>query len=751
MYGGLDSAGSLSSLHQILHKESHCQLLCCPLIHGKLQKVWSMTQLGSFRGLSMTSNTEREASVKNMEFLSCPFATSPGQPSPLGPSAVESGVNFALYTKHATDVTLCLSLTSDKEKPMIEIRLDPLTNKTGDVWHVCFENLPLNNIVYGYRVDGPQGWESGHRFDKTLVLIDPYAKLVEGRRVFGDTSHKVAKFLGTFDFSQQFDWGNDDSRSRIPEANLIIYEMNVRAFTADESSKLAGDLRGTYLGVIEKIPHLVELGINAVELLPVFEYDEFEFQRRPNPRDHMVNTWGYSTINFFSPMSRYASRGGGPIAASTEFKMMVKALHQAGIEVILDVVYNHTNEADDQFPYTTSFRGIDNLTYYMVDTTSFVQLRNYSGCGNTLDCNHPVVMELVLDSLKHWVKEYHVDGFRFDLASCLCRGGDGEPLSSPPVIRAIAKDPALANCKLIAEPWDCEGLYQVGCFPNWDRWAEWNGKYRDDVRRFIKGDDAMKSSFATRLSGSADMYHVNNRKPFHSLNFVIAHDGFSLYDLVAYNQKHNEANGEGGKDGSNDNFSWNCGIEGETSDPHVVSLRSRQMKNFHVALMLSLGTPMFLMGDEYAHTRFGNNNSYGHDTDLNHFQWDKLVKQASHFRFFQKVIELRKKHPLLGRDSFLQEGDVTWHETDWENPGSRFLAFTFHDKEEKGEEIYAAFNAHTFFNNILLPASASGRSWYRVIDTNLPSPADVIEDGIQIQGGTYNMAPFSAIVLLAKP
>ncbi|MCO5589224.1 hypothetical protein L7F22_043190 [Adiantum nelumboides] len=555
-YGGLDSADSLSSLHQILHKGSHCQLLCCPLLHGKLQKVWSMTQLGSFRGLSMTSNTEREASVKNMEFLSCPFSTSPGQPSPLGPSAVETGVNFALYTKHATDVTLCLSLTSDKKKPMIEILLNPLTNKTGDVWHVCVENLPLNNIVYGYRVDGPQGWESGHRFDKTLVLIDPYAKLVEGRRVFGDTSQKVAKFLGTFDFTQQFDWGNDDSRPRIPEKDLIIYEMNVRAFTADESSKLAGDLRGTYLGVIEKIPHLVELGINAVELLPVFEYDEFEFQRRPNPRDHMkkgkeelslryygpfqiteqindisfrlrlpdtwkihnvfhvnlwktfgdvpddgepdeqpeveaneeilvpeqvlahkvtkkgkarrrfliefknfpafdakwmeeedlaytpqilklyleafgiycipyecgtagvlrlsssrpsmvccrcpeVNTWGYSTINFFSPMSRFASGGGGPIAASTEFKMMVKAFHQAGIEVILDVVYNHTNEADDQFPYSTSFRGIDNLTYYMVDTTSFVQLRNYSGCGNTLDCNHPVVTELVLDSLKH--------------------------------------------------------------------------------------------------------------------------------------------------------------------------------------------------------------------------------------------------------------------------------------------------------------------------------------------------------------
>ncbi|KDO81054.1 hypothetical protein CISIN_1g0039772mg, partial [Citrus sinensis] len=388
---------------------------------------------------------------------------------------------------------------------MIELPLDPRVNKTGDIWHICIEDLPRSEVLYGYRVDGPRDWHQGHRFDSSIVLIDPYAKLVEGRRHFGDASAKLSKFLGTYEFeSLPFDWGDNYKLPNIPEKDLVIYEMNVRAFTGDESSGLDPEIRGSYLGLIQKIPHLLELGINAVELLPVFEFDEMEFQRRRNPRDHMVNTWGYSTINFFSPMSRYAAGGGGPLKASWEFKEMVKALHGAGIEVILDVVYNHTNEADDANPYTTSFRGIDNKVYYMVDGTG--QLLNYAGCGNTLNCNHPVVMELILDSLRHWVVEYHVDGFRFDLASVLCRGTDGSPLNAPPLIRAIAKDAILSRCKIIAEPWDCRGLYLVGKFPNWDRWAEWNGKYRDDLRKFIKGDPGMKGILATRISGSSDLY-----------------------------------------------------------------------------------------------------------------------------------------------------------------------------------------------------------------------------------------------------
>ncbi|KAM3710240.1 hypothetical protein ACJW31_01G014300 [Castanea mollissima] len=641
----------------------------------------------------------------------------PGQAFPLGVSEVENGINFAIFSQHASAVTLCLSFPERWDGEMMELALDPHLNKTGDIWHICIEDFPRSNVLYGYRIDGPRDWHRGHRFDSSIVLLDPYAKLVEGRRYFGDASKKFSSFLGTYDFeSLPFDWGETYKLPNIPEKDLVIYEMNVRAFTFDESSELDPKIRGSYLGVIEKIPHLLELGINAVELLPVFEFDEFEFQRRRNPRDHMINTWGYSTINFFAPMSRYASDGGGPFNASREFKEMVKALHGAGIEVILDVVYNHTNEADDANPYTTSFRGIDNKVYYMLDANNNGQLLNFSGCGNTLNCNHPVVMELILDSLRHWVVDYHVDGFRFDLTSVLCRGTDGSPLNAPPLIRAIAKDSVLSRCKIIAEPWDCGGLYLVGRFPNWDRWAEWNGKYRDDIRRYIKGDTGMKGSFATRVSGSADLYKVNKRKPYHSVNFIIAHDGFTLYDLVSYNLKHNDANGEGGNDGCNDNFSWNCGFEGETDDVSIKSLRSRQMKNFHLALMISQGTPMMLMGDEYGHTRYGNNNSYGHDTAINHFQWG--------------------------------QGDVTWHEDNWDNYESKFLAFTLHDNN--GGDIYLAFNAHDYYVKASIPRPPVKKSWFRVVDTNLGSPDDFVTDGVPGIGSTYNIAPYSSILLEAK-
>ncbi|KAM7520803.1 hypothetical protein LguiB_019765 [Lonicera macranthoides] len=719
----------------------------------------------------------------------------PGQAHPLGVSEVENGINFAIFSQHATSVTLCLSLPESSivsatiqliderrgrknfnfpiygdsfsrgkheklDVGMIELPLDPHVNKTGDIWHISVEDLPRSKFLYGYRIDGPRDWQQGHRFDRSIVLIDPYAKLIEGRRVFGDVSDKASNFLGTYDFNTlPFDWGSHYKLPNIPEKDLVIYEMNVRAFTADESSGLHKDIRGSYLGVIEKIPHLLELGINAVELLPVFEFDEFEFQRRPNPRDHLINTWGYSTINFFAPMSRYASAGGGPVHASQEFKEMVKALHKVGIEVILDIVYNHTNEADDAHPYTTSFRGIDNKVYYMVDVNNSGDLLNFSGCGNTLNCNHPVVMELILDSLRHWVKEYHVDGFRFDLASVLCRGTDGSPLSAPPLIRAIAKDGVLSRCKIIAEPWDCGGLYLVGRFPNWDRWAEWNGKYRDDIRRFIKfnaavglqGDTGMKATFATRVAGSADLYKVNKRKPYHSINFITAHDGFTLYDVVSYNFKHNDANGEGGNDGCNDNFSWNCGYEGETADTNITALRSRQIKNFHLALMASQGTPMMLMGDEYGHTRYGNNNSYGHDTGLNNFQWEQVcaIFQFSFDRFFSEMIKFRHSRHVFGRENFIGKSEVTWHEDNWDNNESKFLAFTLHDGN--GGDIYLAFNAHDYFVKIPIPSPPQRRHWVRVVDTNLESPEDFVPEGVPGIGNTYRVAPYSSILLEAKP
>ncbi|KAL3693890.1 hypothetical protein R1sor_007541 [Riccia sorocarpa] len=721
-------------------------LQCAKWYPSKVKMADGTSHVRSVKAQAASLNSPRTA-----------IRTTSGKSSPLGVSELEGAVNFALFSEHASSVSLCLYIgvsdPTEPGEPTFEIVLDAERNKTNNIWHICVEDIPLAGVLYGYRVDGPKGWEAGHRFDNSKVLIDPYAKYVEGRRIFADLSKRNTPFLGTYDLkSEGFDWGENYKLPAIPEADLVIYEMNVRAFTADESSGVDPKHRGSFLGAIEKIPHLVELGVNAVELLPIFEFDELEFQRLKNPRDHLINTWGYSTINFFSPMARYSSSGGGPVKASVELKQMVKAFHDAGIEVILDVVYNHTNESDDKTPYTTSFRGIDNLVYYIVDLNSYVQLANYTGCGNTFNCNHPQVMELVLASLRHWVTEYHIDGFRFDLASSLCRDTNGSPLSSPPLIKAIARDPVLARCKVIAEPWDCGGLYLVGGFPNWDRWAEWNGIYRDDLRKFIKGDPGLKSALATRLSGSGDLYNNHQRKPYHSINFVIAHDGFTLYDLVAYNSKHNEANGEQGNDGSNDNYSWNCGVEGETDNADVNALRQRQMKNFHLALMVSQGSPMMLMGDEYGHTRFGNNNSYGHDSSLNNFQWKKLEERKdSLFRFFSQAIKFRRQHPLLGREHFLTDKDVTWHEDNWGNYDSRFLAFTLNaTSSEACGELYTAFNAHDYFIRAPLPRPPDGKRWFRVADTNLPSPTDFVFDGVEGVQETYNIAPFSSILLIAK-
>lgn len=685
-----------------------------------------------------------------------------GDAEPLGPSATtDGGVNFAVRcASSAQAVTLCAYDAEDdwtRVKPRFEVPM----MRTGDVWHVkVISGMVRSGMRYGYRINGEGGWDTGQRFDATKVLMDPYAPLVEARRkVFGEWSkHKVSgdtndpDMLSGYDFeSAPFDWRGVES-PQIDEKDMIVYEMTVRAFTADASSGLDADARGSYAGVAAKVEHLKSLGVNVVELLPVFEYDEMEFQRIPNPRDHMVNTWGYSTMSFFAPMTRFGKKGCSAREASREFKEMVRALHAAGIQVILDVVYNHTGEMNDELPNTCSMRGIDNKTYYMTDTNQYVQMLNFTGCGNTLNANNPYVSQFILDSLKHWVKEYHVDGFRFDLASALCRDEQGHPMNSPPLIRAIAKDPELAHVKLIAEPWDCGGLYQVGSFPNWDRWSEWNGAYRDVLRRFIKGDEGMKSDFARRISGSSDMYHHNNRKPYHSVNFITAHDGFTLRDLVSYNTKHNMANGEFNNDGANDNYSWNCGHEGDTSDESVKALRWRQMKNFHVALMISQGTPMMLMGDEYGHTRHGNNNTYGHDDKLNNFQWNELDSQKEHyFRFASEMVKFRRLHPLLGRETFLTDADVTWHEDRWDDPQSKFLAFTLHDSAGYGcGDLYIAFNAHEFYVDAALPSPPNGKRWARIVDTNLPSPEDFIVKGKFGVESRYNVAPRGCVILMSK-
>lgn len=681
-------------------------------------------------------------------------SVSKGFPSPLGPSKTETGINFALFSNNANSVTLCLFDANGK--PMGEIPLDAKSNKTGTVWHVLVEGLPGSGVTYGYKVNGGGDWSTGCRWEPNKVLLDPYAPLVFGRKrwakrdEFEQFQGKAgSRFLGTFDFdSAPFDWGDDYKRPSHNPKDLIVYEMAVRAFTADASSGVESNLRGTYLGVAEKAGYLADLGVTAVELLPVFEYDELEFQRFKNPRDHMVNVWGYSHINFFAPMSRFAADGGGPVAAAREFKEMVKKLHAAGVEVILDVVYNHTAEADDKDPYTISFRGIDSKTYYITDTQQYVQLLNFTGCGNTINANHPVVKQLIIDSLVRWVEEYHVDGFRFDLASSLCRGERGEPLAAPPLIRDIAKHPVLSKVKLIAEPWDL-GMYQVGSFPNWDVWGEWNGVYRDDMRRFLKGDAGMKPALATRLCGSADLYHKNNRKPYHSVNFIVAHDGFSLYDMVAYNSKHNDANGEGNRDGTNDNFSWNCGEEGETGNGGVKALRMRQIRNAFVLLMLSQGTPMMVMGDELAWTHYGNNNWYGHDNKMTQLQWAQGDEEKQGLRrFVSELIKFRRSHPALGRAEFLGPNDVVWHENNWDNAESRFLAMTL--KGNGGPDIYAAFNAHSFSVDVGLPPAGHGKKWCRLVDTNLPSPRDFTPGGNNGVSASYSLQGYACIVLIAN-
>ncbi|MFS8563362.1 MAG: glycogen-debranching protein [Rhabdochlamydiaceae bacterium] len=520
--------------------------------------------------------------------------------------------------------------------------------------------------------------------------------------------------------------------------------MHVRAFTQDPSSHVKHP--GSFLGLIEKIPYLKELGINAIELLPIFEFDESDNPlKNPKTGKKLCNFWGYSTINFFSVMKRY-SHSGDPI---TEFKTLVKELHKNKIEVILDVVYNHTAEGNENGK-VFSFRGIDEATYYILGPKG--EYYNFSGCGNTLNCNNPVVSEFILDSLRYWVSEMHVDGFRFDLASILTRDPSGAPLPKPPVIEAISKDPVLANCKLIAEAWDAAGLYQVGSFPSFGRWMEWNGKYRDVVRRFIKGTEGQVGEFSEAICGSQNIYGFSGT-PSHSVNFVIAHDGFTLRDLVSYNDKHNEENGENNNDGTNDNASWNCGQEGETTNVKIVQLRNRQMRNLHTTLMISLGVPMIWMGDEYGHTRKGNNNAWSHDDELNWFQWNLLDKAKDFHRFYTKMIAFRKTEPILKRREFLSKEDIDWHghlpfHPNWSSD-SRFIAYMLKDFE-KENHLYVAFNAENTRPTLQLPDPPPHKKWHRIVDTALAAPNDFIDEPDKFPSlkSTYKMEAYS--ILIAK-
>lgn len=668
--------------------------------------------------------------------------TSPGSPFPLGATLTPQGVQFVLFSQHATSVTLCLF--SPDRKPICEIDLESKTYKTGFIWHIHVEGIhpPL---YYAYKIDGPKEGDLFFAYQPEIFLLDPYAKEVAStHRWSARTSYHP---LGAVLPPQTFDWQNVAAPNHSIE-DLVVYEMHVRGFTEHPSSGVAHP--GTFIGLIEKIPHLKEIGITAVELLPIYEFNEGEVSTvNPKTKKKLCQYWGYSTVNFFAPMNRYATKD--EIGAVTsEFKTLVRELHRNGIEVILDVVYNHTAEGNETGP-TYSFKGIDNPVYYICEPNK--KYANYSGCGNTFNCNHPIVIDLILDSLRYWVLEMHVDGFRFDLASILQRGRQGQPLDPSPLIEAISVDPLLANIKLIAEPWDAAGLYHVGYFYSQEtRWAEWNGKYRDAVRKYIKGTPGTKGEFSTRLCGSQDLYH--NRTPTTSLNFVIAHDGFTLYDLVSYNEKHNEQNGEENRDGTNDNESWNCGEEGETQNKQVNDLRQKQLRNFHLALMVSLGVPMVLMGDEYARTQKGNNNTWCQDNDLNWFNWDQLQTQGNFKRFYSLINQLRKSTPLLKKGTFLGEADVVFHgaeplKPDW-SAENMFLAYTLVDSSE-GKDVYLAFNAKAAPQIVEFPDPPEGKAWHMLVYTAAPSPNDIIEEqkAPPLASSLFKMAGYSSLLLKA--
>jgi isoamylase len=681
-----------------------------------------------------------------------------GQPIPFGATVVPGGVNFSIFSQYATDCILVL-FRPNEAQPFTEIPF-PQQHRIGHVFTMQVYDLDWENVEYGYRFDGPDDIEAGHRFDPDVVVLDPYAKSITGRGLWKQQIEMETpmKHRGRI-VESNFDW-EDDRPLNLPIEDLIIYEMHVRSFTEHPSSGVRNP--GTYAGLVEKIPYLKELGINAVELLPIFDFNEYEHSRQsPITGELLVNYWGYSTVNFFAPKASFAASGERKDEIN-EFKWMVKSLHQAGIEVILDVVYNHTAEGNENGP-TLSFRGIDNKTYYILTPEGYYQ--NFSGTGNTFNCNHPAVIQFIIDSLRYWVTEFHIDGFRFDLAAILARSESGGPLADPPLLKHIAHDPILGKTKLIAEPWDAGGLYYVGSFPAYGRWAEWNGKYRDSMRRFLKGDEGTKEEVLQRLSGSRDLY--SERGPIASVNFFTAHDGFTLYDLVSYNDKHNEANGEDNRDGTNDNHSWNCGCEGETEDIAINALRLRQMKNAMVMLLVSQGIPMFLMGDEVGRTQKGNNNTYCQDNDLNYFDWRQVETKAEFYHFVSSMIQFRHRHAVLRHGWHLRsedyqnigQPDITWYKPEIPKCNKKVekltVAFLLSGEYAKGglakdNDIYVAMNMHWEPQNFKLPKLPKNKAWHVFANTSMSTPQDIHPIGSEphLKDQQHLMVESRAVVVL---
>lgn len=677
-----------------------------------------------------------------------------GVPYPLGAIPSGKGINFALHAPKAEEVRLVL-YQCGQDAVLGSFNLDPVKNKSFDIWCIAFEGLP-ESFDYCWFLKGNSTDPRDIPYDPERPVLDPFARHLNTPEVWGKHDQLIMTDKPTIKarccMPETFDWQHV-AKPAIPLENLVIYEMHVRGFTIDPSSR--SQHPGSYLGLIEKIPYLKELGINAVELLPIYEFDERAWDKiDPVTKQRLCNYWGYSTINFFCPMKRFASAQDirAPIR---EFKTMVRELHRAGIEVILDVVYNHTAEGH---PYPIfSFKGIDNPGFYIVDEQG--KDTNFSGTGNTFAGNTPLGQELIIQSLRYWATEMQVDGFRFDLASILTRGEKGAVQRHPSLMRAIAHDPVLRGVKLIAEGWDAAGLYQLGQFPAWGPWSEWNGKYRDSVRRFIKGTDNNAGFFATALCGSQELYGHYQNGPSHSVNFITCHDGYTLRDLVSYQGKHNLRNAENNQDGNNQNDSWNCGAEGPTDSAEINKLRERQMRNFHLALMISQGIPMVLMGDEYGHTKSGNNNTWCQDNDLNWFKWDEIEKSKDFHRFFRLMIAFRKRHSLLMRRKFLTKHDIAWNgplqdAPDW-HPPSRFVSAHLHNEHK--HHLYFAFNASASPVTIQLPLLKphfphlmTHSQWHLVADTSLPPPSDILDPPIPHTDPKYNLPAYSSVLFESK-
>ena len=678
----------------------------------------------------------------------------PGKSYPLGAKAYDHGVNFSVFSRNAAHIELLLFDHVDQQKPTRIIKLDPHLHRTFYYWHVFLEGL-LPGQIYAFRVYSSKSTEKWNQFDSRKILSDPYAKAIVSPKNYsrqaaidpGDNCEQAMK--GVVTPQDNYDWEGDEPLN-IPYSESIIYELHVKGFTRHESSGVTPEKRGTYAGLVEKIPYLKQLGITAVELMPVYQFDEQDAQ------GDLTNYWGYSPVNFFSVHNGYGFEK-DPLKLIREFKDMIKAFHKAGIEVILDVVFNHTAEAGKNGP-VFNLKGFGNDSYYLLKSNG--EYRDYTGCGNTLNANHSILRRMIRHSLRYWAEEMHIDGFRFDLASVLSRDEYGKPLKNPPVLWEIESVPSLAHVKLIAEAWDAGGLYQVGSFIG-EKWAEWNGHYRDDVRKFVKGEERIVKKLASRILGSPDIYPDPDREPNRSINFITCHDGFTMNDLVSYNEKHNDANLEDGRDGSSFNDSWNCGIEGPTKNQDIESLRLKQIKNFFTILFISQGTPMLSMGDEIRRTQLGNNNAYCQDNEISWMDWNLLVPNSNLHTFVRNLIsftkekEIFKLEKILTTKKVIGEPHMMWHGTkpnhlDWQDY-SRSLAFSL-SYPDHNEFLYVIMNSYWKDLTFELPKLKESRKWFPVIDTHKCYPLEFsdLKSSQGLKKNLYKAAPRSVVVFWGK-